>query len=254
MKKTFFFLIAILPLSAMRITAPKKAVGIQTSPSTINPPKNKGFALVELFTSEGCSSCPPAESVMHALQNLYKNENVFFLEYHVDYWDRLGWKDQFSEPSFTQRQNRYAALLNLESVYTPQAVVNGTAESVGSDQPKVKGLIEKNISANSHNLQMDFTVDKSKMDKITVSFPGKLNLQPYEVIEIALVLNKTEVQIRRGENAGLHIAHFNTVLKMQELNGKEKISFQAEEKYSHEDLSVIVFVQNTKTGNISFCK
>ena|SRR5437764_672084 len=83
-----------------------------------------GFAVVELFTSEGCSSCPPADKLVATLVERDKKEAVYILSYHVDYWDRLGWKDRFSDAAFTARQQHYAELLHLSSVYTPQIVVN----------------------------------------------------------------------------------------------------------------------------------
>src|ERR1700743_1770155 len=87
--------------------------------------KRKGFAVVELFTSEGCSSCPPADKALAELAAKYP-DNVFVLGFHVDYWDRLGWKDIYSGAQYTQRQKDYAQLFKLESIYTPEAVVNGS--------------------------------------------------------------------------------------------------------------------------------
>ena len=83
-----------------------------------------GFAVVELFSSEGCSSCPPADELTIKLSKEYKR-NVYFLGYHVDYWDHIGWKDKFSKADYTERQRQYAAKFNLNSIYTPQVIVNG---------------------------------------------------------------------------------------------------------------------------------
>jgi hypothetical protein len=84
-----------------------------------------GFALIELFTSEGCSSCPAADGALEEIQKQYNDKNVLVLSYHVDYWDKLGWKDIFSDASFTQRQEYYSNIFRLNNMYTPQAVVNG---------------------------------------------------------------------------------------------------------------------------------
>src|SRR6516225_8160911 len=95
--------------------------------------------VVELFTSEGCSSCPPADAL---LAELASRPDVLALSFHVDYWDRLGWKDPFSSHEATQRQDRYASLLDLATVYTPQIVVDGTWQAVGSDRADVEHALD----------------------------------------------------------------------------------------------------------------
>ncbi len=97
--------------------------------------------VVELFTSQGCSSCPPADALLTALQA--GDPGLLALDLHVTYWDRLGWKDAFSLPAATQRQRQYAARLKLERVYTPQIVVDGRHEAVGSDADAVRRAITR---------------------------------------------------------------------------------------------------------------
>src|SRR5580704_5223589 len=80
---------------------------------------NKGFAVVELFTSEGCSSCPPADELVAKIEKESKDKPVYILAYHVDYWNRLGWKDVFSSAEYSKRQNEYAGYLHLQQIYTP---------------------------------------------------------------------------------------------------------------------------------------
>ncbi|MGB3774226.1 MAG: DUF1223 domain-containing protein, partial [Leeuwenhoekiella sp.] len=87
--------------------------------------KGDNAVLIELFTSQGCSSCPPADKLLKELAENHPEGNVYVLSYHVDYWDRLGWKDIFSQKKFTEKQYSYAKAFKLSTVYTPQAIVNG---------------------------------------------------------------------------------------------------------------------------------
>src|SRR5579859_6695441 len=110
-------------------------------------PAAKGFAVVELFTSEGCSSCPAADALVATVQKEDKDLPVYILSFHVDYWDRLGWKDAFSDAAYSDRQREYARWLRLSSVYTPQVVVNGHQEFVGSDAVKLREAISNGLQA-----------------------------------------------------------------------------------------------------------
>src|SRR5690606_7180656 len=101
-----------------------------------------GFAVVELFTSEGCSSCPPAEALVGRLAAGNRNRQLYILALHVDYWDHQGWKDRFRRAKYTARQQQYAAWMNHALVYTPQLVVNGQTQVVGSDERAVLDAIQ----------------------------------------------------------------------------------------------------------------
>src|ERR1700730_14813133 len=105
----------------------------------------KGFAVVELFTSEGCSSCPPADELVARIQKENNDQPVYILAFHVDYWNNLGWKDSFSSSAFSKRQNQYADWLNLRSVYTPQVILNGRKEFVGSDEGLLRNAIKAGL-------------------------------------------------------------------------------------------------------------
>ena len=108
---------------------------------------DKGFAVSgQLFTSECCSSCPPADQLVAKIQKEVKDRPVYILAYHVDYWNRQGWKDAFSSADYTKRQQDYASYLHIQSVYTPQIVVNGRTEFVGSGRSDVlRGAITGNL-------------------------------------------------------------------------------------------------------------
>ena len=130
-----------------------------------------GFALVELFTSEGCSSCPPADIILEEVQKKYSDKNVLVLSYHVDYWDKLGWKDIFSNALFTERQEYYSNIFGLNSIYTPQAVVNGKKEFIGSNKSKVINSINEQLN---EKLAASITLNATQKNtgKIDVSYPA----------------------------------------------------------------------------------
>lgn len=106
----------------------------------------RGFALVELFTSEGCSSCPAAEELAARIQQESAGKPVYVLAFHVDYWDHQGWKDRYSDPAFSQRQKDYSGWLGTSDIYTPQMVVNGRKEFVGSDEGTLRSALDKALT------------------------------------------------------------------------------------------------------------
>src|SRR4051794_39591301 len=124
MMKRFLSPLLLLSLACISL------LGLATTRKKTSAPLS-GTAVVELFTSEGCSSCPPADEALAAAAKTYTG-HVYVLGYHVDYWDRLGWKDPFSNAAWTDRQTRYADLFKLNSIYTPQAIVNGKTQFTGS--------------------------------------------------------------------------------------------------------------------------
>src|SRR5215204_4808968 len=124
---------------------------------------NRPAVLVELFTSEGCSSCPPADRNLTFLekQQPVTKADVITLAFHVDYWDRLGWKDRFSSPLYSRRQEIYAQALKLDSNYTPQMIVDGRREFVGSDSGRASKEIEEAIE--TPKAKIDITAEGSQL-------------------------------------------------------------------------------------------
>ena len=165
------------------------------------------FAVAELFTSEGCNTCPPAERLLSELKaEAEKNkQNIYFLEYHVDYWNRLGWKDPFSKNQFTLRQENYSRVLPGKELYTPQLVINGETELNGSDKKAAQEKIQKalgkkpatSITIESQQIRNDtlwvaYTVDKADKNSS---------------IKIAITEDRLESKISRGENEGKKLVH-----------------------------------------------
>jgi hypothetical protein len=161
-------------------------------------------SLVELYTSEGCSSCPPAEAWLSRLKGepgLWKN--FIPIAFHVDYWDRLGWRDRFSSPQWTERQRRYAALWRSGSVYTPAVVVNGREQ---------RGWSSANLSPPSDREAGVLSVSSPDAKNFSVEFrPPERSGTEYEAHR-ALLGSAIFTNVRAGENSGRNLAHDFVVL------------------------------------------
>jgi len=168
------------------------------------PPESKGFAVIELFTSEGCSSCPPADQLVSKVLSENK-KNIYILSYHVDYWDRLGWKDNFSQAAFSNRQKQYSRYLSLDGVYTPQIVLNGTDQFVGSNETHLRSSLAHLQQESDLDIEVSKTNDTFMhlSYKITGKDPGLLN--------IALIQPEAVTEVKRGENGGRKLHHVNVV-------------------------------------------
>jgi hypothetical protein len=165
--------------------------------------------LVELFTSEGCSSCPPADAL---LAELASRPDVLALSFHVDYWDRLGWKDPFSSHEATQRQDRYATLLDLASVYTPQIVVDGTWQAVGSDRADVEHALDL---ARRDRQEVAITLALAQGQAQIKLGPGS-NAAAASVLLIGFD-RRHVTAVKRGENAGRTLPHVDVVRGVEEI-------------------------------------
>ena len=148
MKSTFVLMSVMLISIGLRNFSPEN-VSLKQNP--------KGFAVIELFTSEGCSSCPSADEAVTEIAK-ENAETVFVIGFHVDYWNNLGWKDQFSDHGYSERQKQYASIFNLNSIYTPQVIVNGKKEFVGSDRGQLKKTIAGEIKS-TRNLFFDINAE-----------------------------------------------------------------------------------------------
>jgi hypothetical protein len=171
--------------------------------------------VVELFTSEGCSSCPPADAL---LAELATHPDVLALSFHVDYWDGLGWKDPFSSREATRRQERYKTLLDLATVYTPQIVVDGRWQAVGSDRAEVERALD--VARRDHaNLPIALTVDRGNAQIKFSVFPDAASAS---VLLIGFDLRHVE-KVKGGENGGRTLAHADVVRGVEEVGSAREI-------------------------------
>src|SRR5436190_12460898 len=212
--------------------------------------EENGFALIELFTSEGCSSCPAADVALEEIQKKYSDKNVLVVCYHVDYWNKLGWKDIFSDASFTQRQEYYSNIFHLNSIYTPQAVVNGKKEFLGSNKNKLISSIEEQLSEGSTE-SIKLNAIQNTEGKIDVNYSAEGVDAKKEQAVLVLIQKMATNEIKKGENSGRTLHHINIVRNIFYLPLKEKTtSFTLPAGFSKEDFFVAGFIQDKKSGKI----
>ncbi|MDX5400913.1 MAG: DUF1223 domain-containing protein [Rhodobacterales bacterium] len=161
--------------------------------------------VVELFTSQGCSSCPPADAF---LQELSQRDDVIALALHVDYWDYIGWKDSFAQPAFTARQKAYAKSGGRRSVYTPQMIIGGRDHVVGTHEQDAKALIRQHAAVETG---VDLTVDTAAGGKMTLRAVAQPGVTGPLVIHLVRYDPLRTVDITRGENQGKTIDYANVV-------------------------------------------
>jgi hypothetical protein len=172
----------------------------------------KNQVVLELFTSQGCSSCPPADKF---LGNYINNDHVIPLSFHVDYWDRLGWKDPFSSHDFSERQFKYASALHSD-YYTPQLVINGTQQFIGGETRKITAAINQ-LLPSSPGTSMSITKAEIKDSTLLISVDLKGNLH-HANLDIALVQKKAVTPVGDGENRGVTLTDFNVVRYFQTID------------------------------------
>ncbi|SHM39871.1 DUF1223 domain-containing protein [Flavobacterium saccharophilum] len=230
------------------------AGSFKTEKAKLETVNNNVFAVVELFTSEGCSSCPPADELLAKLQREAGNKNIYLLAYHVDYWDRLGWKDQFSSNEFTKRQQKYLDWLNLYVMYTPQFIINGTTEFAGYNE---SALYEKVSNALKTKTMADLNLTvKSNKDSLEINYTTNL-LQKDINLVFATIQKQAISKVFRGENQGATLRHIQIVKQLNsfQLNKKEgNVKIVQPDNFNPKDFEIIGFIQDNRTGKISITK
>jgi hypothetical protein len=166
-------------------------------------------AVVELFTSQGCSSCPPADVL---ISNLARDPSVLALSFPVDYWDYLGWKDTFADKAFTARQRGYGEARGDRHVYTPQAVVDGLLHAVGSNSDAILALRSQGQARGALTVPVSASVDGSTI-RVSVAAAAEPRLKPATVL-LMPIMRRSEVAITRGENKGRSAVYTNVVREL----------------------------------------
>ena len=211
--------------------------------------------VVELFTSEGCSSCPPADALLMRLSRAMPDVQIIPLSEHVDYWNHLGWKDPFSSELFSARQQDYGRMFRLESVYTPQMVVNGGAQFNGSDRMRAEQEIRKAAQGPRATVEMSRISDEMVRLKVE-NLPQ--NTRTADMF-LAITDSFIETDVRDGENAGRHLSHTGVVRSLTSvghLDAKKTSSYKADAKinlhpeWRSANVQLVLFVQDRSTRRI----
>jgi hypothetical protein len=226
------------------------AAGVLTAQSRVP-------VVVELFTSEGCSSCPPADTVLSRLEHDQPLDGVevIALGEHVDYWDQLGWKDRFSSPLFTARQQDYGQAFHLQSVYTPQIVVNGQAETLGSDGPAAGQAIRAASRGPRASVSMSVTPNNYLSFEVRHLPPGTTTAD----LLLAVTESNIENAVQKGENAGRRLRHapvVRTLTKLGQLDAAKNGAYMATARlilnpdWNRANLKLVLFVSDRRTHRI----
>jgi hypothetical protein len=213
--------------------------------------------LVELYSSEGCSSCPPADAALARLarEQPVAGAEVIALELHVDYWNHLGWADPFSSPAFTARQRAYADAFGQRGVYTPQMVVDGAAELIGSNERAAR----KAIAAAAQQPRAKITLARSG-DKVTITVTELPAAGEASDLILAITEDGLSTAVPRGENAGATLVHApvaRALRRVLEIAPGEKglteakdVSVQVDPAWKRENLRAVAFVERRASRRI----
>jgi hypothetical protein len=216
--------------------------------------------LVELFTSEGCSSCPPADALLERLDRSQQvgGADLVVLSEHVDYWNDIGWRDPYSSHEYSERQSAYAAQFGLRSIYTPQMIVDGHFELVGSDERRATQAIKEAAKASKARVSISFGAIDDKAITVHVEagpLPSSSDKQSAGVF-LAIADNSDESQVSGGENAGRRLQHVAVLRKLTRIGAVDAaaefsrdINLDLRSK-NHGNLRIVVIVQEADAGRV----
>ena len=263
------FLLAVcadLPLSAalLSLPAPTENMIEETSQS----PADASPVIVELFTSQGCSSCPPADQVLMQLdrERVVSGAPVIALSQHVDYWNQLGWRDPYSSAQFSQRQGEYSEAFGRDGVYTPQMVVDGRAEFVGSSMTKAREAIARASRLPKAKVQIAFAPPAPGAQRNALALSVRVENLPAtsvdDTAEVWLAITESELgsSVPTGENAGRNLRHAAVVRQLSSLGTmgetKNNTVFSATpvinlaRNWRRDKLRVVVFIQEQESRHV----
>jgi hypothetical protein len=255
-----FVAVVFLALAARRpVVKGSATMGLKDGPDASNTPETPSTpVLVELFTSEGCSSCPPADALLSRLGQTQpvRGADIIALEEHVDYWDRLGWKDPFSSEAATERQNDYDQTFAGNGVYTPQMVVDARAKLVGSSDSEALHAIRTASQSPKPAVRLSWEKD----DVLTMHIEPLNNTaeRDGQQVYLAVAENMLHSDVKRGENAGRGLEHNGVVRQLTPL-GKinaapagfsSSVAVHSAREWNRAHLRAVIFVQERRSRHI----
>lgn len=224
------------------------AAQVAAQPST----RSTGVAVVELFTSQGCSSCPPADKLLADLARAAERDArpVFTLAFHVDYWNRLGWADPFSAAAYSRRQEKYAKAFNSNQIYTPQMIVNGQTQFVGSDREAAHRAIADALAAQSAaTVTISVQATGSTDCRVHATIAGS---EADVVVNVAVVERGLSTEVKAGENRGRRLEDPNVVRWFATVSAADArdVVVPSLPGVRRDHASVVVYVQRPGNGSI----
>lgn len=267
--KIFLITILVFGLLALTIYAVRESnveketvktdetVQTESTPSPKNPAaENKTPVLVELFTSEGCSSCPPADKNLIYLDEKQPVEGaeIIALELHVDYWNRLGWTDPFSSAEYSERQSDYSEKFSLDGVYTPQIVVDGARQFVGGDLREAEKTVGEAVKMPKAKVELNVAAG----DKLQVKIADLPKTDSSAKVFLAVAEDNLSTNVGRGENGGRTLRHTAVVRELKTIGqitaGNREFTtetaVQLQSAWKKDNLKLVVFVQDAATNRI----
>ena len=224
-------------------------------------PSNSHPVLVELFTAEGCSSCPPADEFLGKLDSLQPihGAQLIVLSEHVDYWDRLGWKDPNSSAAFTDRQTAYERVFKKDAPYTPQIIVDGTSEAVLANLQQFQTILEHAATTPKIPIRIgEPTLSADKAGRLDVHIECDANPEKHDAdVYVAVALNRVESEVLRGENKGRHLTHVAVVQQLTKVGKLPKgqsfsrdVELKLKPETNPKGIRLIVFIQESGPGKV----
>ena len=226
-----------------------------SAPQSQTMVEKRSPVLVELFTSEGCSSCPPADKNLIEFNEKqpFAEANVITLSMHVDYWNRLGWTDPFSSAQFSQRQGFYSNTFNLGEVYTPQMVVDGMRQFVGGNSDEARKAINQAVKSPKASVELSIAAGNKLKVKISA-----IPAHSFSNVFVAIAEDNILTSVRNGENGGRTLPHDSVVRELRTIgslsekdnNFETEALFRIQSTWKRGNLKAVVFVQVEKDSQI----